>query len=71
MEIAEKLQFEKCMPEQETSESFEGLGCAVLMDLECKRGKCPQSPSSKFFCLRLERDSWQIFTGQEISFYIL
>lgn len=39
MGIAEELRLGKCMSEQETSESVEGLGQAVLMDQECK-GAC-------------------------------
>ena len=36
-----------------------------------KRWESSQSPSSKFIGFRMERDSWQMFIGQEISFHLL
>lgn len=51
---------------------FEGLGWAVWRGKEPReREKERQSPSSKFIDLRMERDSWQIFSGQEIILSLL
>ena len=41
------------------------------MGQECKKGRSSQSPSGKFIGLRIERDSRQIFIGQEIGFCLL
>ena len=34
-------------------------------------GKSSQSPSSKFIGLRMGRDPWQMFIGQEINLPLL
>lgn len=44
---------------------------AAFSSKECKEGKSRQTPRSRFFGLRMGRDSWWLFIGLEVSLNLL
>ena len=59
--VAEELQFRKLV---------EGSGQLCLWT-RSDNGASSQSPGSEFIDLKMGRDSWQVFTGQETGFRLL
>ena len=57
---------------QATAEFIEGLGAeCYIYGQGVQKEESPTSPSSKFIDLRMGRNSWQMFPGQDISLSLL